>query len=445
MDWNARKGINPTVAVVLLPILFNFSIFFYSIFAKISFGGSESYGTIAYHLVDKGKYSLDGVNDTFARPPLYPLLLVLPRVVSEEYWHVYARLFQCLLSIICALMIFGIASRVSGNRLIGLASEVLYLVHLAVQAEHYAQRETVLFELILLSFVYVLLTKEILDIKTVAIASLLSSALYLTRPTGIVFLVVVLLVALYQSQSGDRIKYLLVSLVVFAVTVCPWQFYNYKAFSKVTLSSSNTTGVNLYKGASPVVQSIFPQIDVDYAEPYIYDKLKNRSIDARTEEYRTNSFFTKEAKKLVVQHPGHFVKKMFKQLFSFYSQVFTPFGRGRVVVDGERLIVQDYRFTFGLVELNHFVVMTILIPFGMFELVKMSGVTVIEHRFKVVSLLIFLFMTIVHMLTFAETRFRLPLDGLLCVATGLFFAKHLSDRLLTLQRKVILDANSKEK
>ena len=436
MNLNAKtRSINLTVLVVLLPILFNFAIFFYSIFAKIPFGGSKGYGTIAYHLVDKGKYSLDGVNDTFVRPPLYPLFLVLPRALSEQHWQVCARFLQCLLGIMCSLMVFRIANRVSGNRLIGLLSEVLYLSHLAVQAEHYAQRETVLFELILLSLVYVLLTKEILDVKTVVIASLLSSALYLTRPTGILFLLVTLLVAFCQSRTGKRIKYLLVSVVVFVVTISPWQFYNYRAFSKITLSSSNSTGLNLYKGASPVIQSIFPQIDVDYAGAYVARKLRSNGIHMRTEEYRANAFFIKEAKRLVVQYPGHFFKKMFKQLFSFYSQVFTPFGRGRVVVDGERLIVQDYRFTFGLVELNHFVVMTILIPFGMFELVKMSGVTVIEHRFKVVSLLIFLFMTIVHMLTFAETRFRLPLDGLLCVATGLFFAKHLSDRRLTLQKE----------
>lgn len=429
---NAKiKGINLTVSVVLLPILFNFSIFFYSVIAEVPFGGSASYGTIAYHLQDKGKYSLDGVNDTFARPPLYPLLLVFPRAVSEQHWHVYARLVQCLLSIMCCLMVFGIASRVSGSRPAGLASEILYLMHLAVQAEHYAQRETVLFELILLSFVYVLLAKETLDIKTVAIASLLSSALYLTRPTGIVFLVVILLVALYQSQSRDRIKHLLVSVVVFAVSISPWQFYNYKAFSKVTLSSSNTSGLNLYKGASPVVQSIFPQIDVDYAAPYIYGQLKNEGINLRTEEYRANSFFLKEARRCVTQYPGHFLKKMFKQLFSFYSQVFTPFGRGRVVVDGEHLVVQDYRFTFGIIELNHFVMMTILIPFGMLELVKVRESTIIEHRFKIVSLLIFLFITILHMITFAETRFRLPLDGLLCVATWIFCVKNLCGRRLT--------------
>jgi len=431
MNLNAKiREINLVVPVVLLPILLNFSIFFYSVIAKVPFGGSASYGAIAYHLQDKGKYSLDGVNDTFARPPLYPLLLVLPRAVSEQYWHVYTRLLQCLLSIMCCLMVFGIASRALGSRSAGLASEILYLMHLAVQAEHYAQRETVLFELILLSFVYVLLAKETLDIKTVAIASLLSSGLYLTRPTGIVFPAVILVVVLYQGQSRNRIKHLLVSVVVFAVGVSPWQFYNYKAFSKVTLSSSNTSGLNLYKGASPVVQSIFPHIDTDYAAPYFYGQLRKNGINPRTEEYRANSFFANEAKKCALQYPGHFAKKMIKQLFSFYSQVFTPFGRGRVVVDGEHLVVDDFRLTLGAVELNHFIMMTILIPFGMFELVKVRQSTIIEHRFKITSLLIFLFMTILHMITFAETRFRLPLDGLLCISTGIFFCKELYCRRL---------------
>lgn len=354
-----------------------------------------------------------------------------PEHLYGENWHICARLLQCLLSIICSFMIFKIAHRVTGNRIVGLVALVLYLSHLATQAEHYAQRETVLFEMILLFWIYIISTKNFSDTKTMATASLLSAGLYLTRPTGILFVLLTGLVVLYRSKKDRNIKRLLVSLGVLVLAVGPWQFYNYKVFSKVTLSSSSTSGLNLYKGASPVVQSIFPQIDIDCAAPYIQSQLKNKDIDVITEEYKANTFFIKEAKTLIIQNPIYFLKKMFKQFLIFYSPVFTPLGRGNAMFDGVNLVLQNSSFSFGLIELSHFVMAMLLIPFGMLELLKIHDVNVFECRFKIFSLLIFMLMTVMHMLSFAETRFRLPLDGLLCVATGIFYVRHFRNHQLT--------------
>jgi len=320
-------------------------------------------------------------------------------------------------------MIFQITNRVTENATIGLVSVVLYLLHLAAQAEHYAQRETVLFELLLLFWIYSLSTKNLSYIKTVVIASMLASCLYLTRPSGILFPLITVLAVFHGRKGGERIKPFLVSLAVLAVGVGPWQFYNYKAFSKVTLTSSNTGGLNLYKGASPVIQSIFPQVDVDYARPYIDRQLTDNGINPVAEEYRANNFLMNEAKKLIIHNPGNFLKKMLKQFLAFYSPIITPFGRGEVVFANDKLFVQNFTFSFGVVELNHFIMAMILIPFGLLELLRISVVSTIEHRFKILCLLIFTLMTILHMLTFGETRFRLPLDGLLCVAMGILLCR----------------------
>jgi len=142
-----------------------------------------------------------------------------------------------------------------------------------------------------------------------------------------------------------------------------------------------------------------------------------------------------EAKKLIIQNPGYFLKKMLKQFLAFYSPIITPFGRGDIVFANDNLLVQNFTFSFGIVELNHFIMAMILIPFGLFELLRRSDPNTIEYRFKILCLLTFALMTTLHMLTFAETRFRLPLDGLLCAAIGILLSKVIKQRRYTYQLK----------
>ena len=407
-------------AAFVLSVLLNASILIYSVAGQVPFGGASGYGNIAGNLVTKGIYSSNGTNSTFARPPLYPLLLTIPRYLSDSDWHILARAIQAGLSIGCALIIFKIVSRLTADGFKALLAVILYTAHLTCQAEHFAQRETVLFEFFLLLFVYVL-TLSKFKTATAITSAIISAALYLTRPSGIIFLPIVVLLILVKSGPCEKLKLTLISLAVFAACIFPWQLYNYKTFSKVTLSSSSTSGINMYIGASPVIQSVSPKLDIDSARFYLNDYLKANDLRYWKQEYQVDAFLKEQSKKLIMQNPVFFVKKMFKQLLLFYSPVPVPFGKGTAELQGDRLEITNYKFNFGLLQLNHFVIAVILILFGMFELFHIGDQGTRLWNFKVVSLLIFVFITLLHMITFAETRFRLPLDGLLCAAAAIFF------------------------
>jgi hypothetical protein len=101
----------------------------------------------------------------------------------------------------------------------------------------------------------------------------------------------------------------------------------------------------------------------------------------------------------------------------------TPLGRGDVVWDNDTLVVNQFEFSFGLRGVNHFLVTLILIPFGFFELTRVRSANRNERDFKILTISILAVVTALHVLTFSETRYRLPFDSLLCLSTAVFFAK----------------------
>lgn len=383
------------------------------------FNGSSSYGELAENLVEKRIYSLDGENPSFFRPPLYPGLLALAKVTSGEQWVRTARLMQCGLSIACAILVLALARRVTRNDWASFFAVALYLLHLSLQLEHFAQRETIVFEFLALIFVFALTWSDSLGVGGVLTAAVACGGLYLTRPTGFAFLAIgVLVVPAYAGGMARKILFPLLFVAIFAATVAPWQVYNYRSFSRVTLSSSNTGGMNLYKGASPVVQSIYPQLDVDQADFYIDALLAHRALDRTVQEYEADDFLLAEAKAAIQGDPRSYAMGMLPKLVAFYSPIMIPIGKADLELRDGRLIAHDFQMHTGVLQFNYFVIASIIVPLGLFGLLFLGRGDTRAHKFRWTVLLIFAFVTALHLISFAETRFRLPLDGLLCAAAG---------------------------
>lgn len=405
-------------------IVFHILLLCYIFYSNKPFGGSESYSNIAENWIETGKFSLDGVHDTFYRPPLYPLLLVFAKTINNSGWEVVARMLQSILSIGCSLLVWKIALKISSSTKLALIALCLYLLHFLVQLEHFAQRETVLFELLALCFCYVFISRSSLDWLQVVGLAIISAGLYLTRPTGILFFLAGLGFILWYEGKSYKIKTAFVFVFFFCCFISPWQFYQYKAFSKISFSSSNTAGFNLYKGASPAIQSIYPQIDVDHAEEFIWLELQQNKIDPK-DAYLVNSFLMEEAVRFVVDDPLLFGKNMLVKLLVFYSPVVMPLGKGNLEFHDGKILVNNYAISIDFWRLSYFFLCIIIVPLGIVESFRWSPAAEIEVRFKVFSLAIFFLFTCIHVLTFAETRFRLPLDGLLCILTSVFIFRNL--------------------
>lgn len=387
------------------------------------FIGSVSYSHIAENWLEKGMYSLDRVNYTFYRPPLYPLMLTVAKVINHSQWEVVARLLQCLLSIGCSLLIFKITLKVSSTVWAAFLALSLYLLSFLLQSEHLMQRETVLFEFLGLCYCYIFIQEKFWDWKKIIFLALITAGLYLTRPTGVLFFLTgLMLIIWYERKIRKQIKMVLVFVVFFTVFISPWQLYQYLTFSKISISSSNTSGLNLYKGTSPAIQSIYPQIDVDHAKEFILMDLQQHGIDPK-DEYLVNSYLSKKAVHFVKTDPQLFVRNMVVKFLAFYSPAVLPLGKGDLEFYEEKILVKNYSISIDLLRINYFIICIIIIPLGIIEVLNWKNNNDIEGRFKLFLLIIFFLFTCVHMLTFAETRFRLPLDGFLCILAGIFLYK----------------------
>jgi len=409
-----------TFVLVIALTLFNAFVLAVFVYTNREYG-SASYGMIADNLLETGKYSLDGEHYTFYRPPLFPIFLFCAKYLGGNNWVLLAKSIMCLMSIVCGVLVYLIANRISHNEKIGYLATILYILHLTVQAEHYALRETVLFELLLLTFVYIFVRDQDVNTRKIVCATLLTSGLYLTRPTGFVFLFLTVLMIVIYGRSGMKLRGALTSLVLFLLLITPWQIYHYKAFSKITLWSSNTAGSNLYVGASPAIRGIYPQVDTDDAAFFIADQLRANGIDANANEDEARDFLLQEAKRFIKANPVAYLRGMVVKLVAFYSPVRTPLGTGIVKLDGDELVVERFEYSRGILSINHFFITILLIPFGFYQLARFRAEGFRERRFKVMTIFVFAVITALHMLSFAETRFRLPFDCLLCIATAIFF------------------------
>src|SRR5690606_4359737 len=139
----------------------------------------------------------------------------------------------------------------------------------------------------------------------------------------------------------------------FCCFIFPWQLYQYSTFSKISFSSSNTAGFNLYKGASPAIQSIYPQLDVDHAEEFIWSELQQNKIDPK-DGYLVNSFRTEEALRFVNDDPLLFAKNMLVKFLVFYSPVVMPLGKGDLEFHDGKILVNNYAIPIDFWRLSYF-------------------------------------------------------------------------------------------
>ena len=416
---------HPILVVILFSTFYNCCILTYLISTKYPFYGSSSYGTIAKNLIQYRKYSLDGQHSTFYRPPIYPLFLTVARGLGKTYWIATARFMQGGVSILCSVLIFLIAQHVTHSKAVGYWATIFYHCHVLLQAEHYAQRETLLFECFALLYVYnIVKNYGQLNLRHIIQNAILAALLFLTRPTGFIFFGMTIGMLIWEGTRKKRFGYVLLFLLLFAIFCAPWQYYHYTAFGTLSLSSSNTSGINLYKGTSPVIQTIYPSVDLDLASTYIHQQLKQQGIDQRSQENEANRYLLREAKAYIISHPVFFLKRMIVKLFALYSPLPTPLGRGEVHVHDNQLMITNFRFPGTFIDIPTVFITTILLSFGGFELVRFHDpFRNRAQRFKLLIGVIFLGLTILHVISFAETRFRLPFDGLLCILTGMFFSR----------------------
>ncbi|MCB0329017.1 MAG: glycosyltransferase family 39 protein [Bdellovibrionales bacterium] len=393
--------------------------------------GSPSYSVVARGLLHGIPFQ-DGY-----RPPLYPIVLSV--IYSSGLGQAAVVLFQVLLGFLCSVLLFALATRVSGRELAGLFAVALYLSHFVLQLELISERETALFLFEVLLFPIVYYGRFHSELIRYVGLGLVAGLAHLTRPTGL--LLVPLLVIAPFAQCGMKasslpkaVLHVATGLLVFLMTVLPWQIKLYHLTGAVTVSSSTTSGMNLYKGNNPHFDELFPVVEIDDYEEY----LKSEDELSDLSSSRTDEVLAERGKGFILKFPLVTFRRMVEKSLLFLSPVPLPMASARVSRGASgQLIIEDIRYR------NIF----LMLAFGIESLFLFGGVVaffvartsessisarplylhmywLLKKEPFVLGVVCFgIFLTGVHALTFPESRFRYPLDMLLCVIAGIGYWK----------------------
>ncbi len=380
--------------------------------------GSEGYREIARNLLETGVYSQNGAGPTANRPPLYPLFLAASIALFGPAGESAAYAAQALLWLANGLLIAHLLWNHFRRPDAAFLAVVLYGLHFHFGVEALTLRDTVLFAFLLTVYLTAVLHFE--SRWGPPIVGGIAGLLYLTRPTGILFLPVFLL-AYLPLQSGIPLprrfrRAALVVAVAFGVSL-PWHWHTIAVMQEPGLLPASTSGENLYKGQVEGFLNIFPFVDLDLLNPHLDER--TRGMD----EIERNRTLKEMGWTRLREDPSGTLLRGLVKTAALYSPLRTPFGDGQVTVDEDGASLSHFQLytpAFWLIPVN------LLILFGAAAFfLRIRRMPLLERTFALHALCIFIGLTAIHALTFGESRHRLPFDGLLIIAAALTLSRWL--------------------
>lgn len=385
--------------------------------------GGATYRAIAANLVEHGLYSVDGEHATGYRPPAYPLLLAGIQWIAGHRAAIASLAVNLAMDAACLALLLLLVDRLSRNPRAMLLAGVVFATDVAFHLEAMAQRETMLYTLLLLAFFLPAARRDI-AFGPLLLMACLGALAWLTRPTGVALIPLLLIAAFFQTHRraiGLRLARAFAACCVFAAIVLPWQMQLYRSFHEPVLTGTTSGGLNLYQGNNPAAETLIPWVDVDAYLPTIEQRLSNLGIDEHDELARDRRLKA-DAIAYIRSSPLGFVRRAIVKVIALYYPVPTPLGTARIESVSESVELKEFRYhasVWTLAMTVHGLGLLCMLAAAMWRWKQMAA-----RRPATVTLMTgyLLLATMLHAVTFAETRFRLPLDPLMIAlgATAIF-------------------------
>ncbi len=418
-DWRKatpRRAIEPSsiliCACVFFTLLYLSLIVFFALPSQGGLlSGSRSYGLLAADIATTGTFS-----STY-RPPLYPLLLAGLMLVTSE-WSEAAVWLQGAVAVGVGVAAVWLTISISKSTLAGCLAAALYASHALFHIEMLTERETALFSLLNMAFLALWLFGHPSRKRHLCMA-VVTALLYLTRPTGMLFvplLCTLILIDLRAEALSVTIRRVALCVGVVVLLVLPWQIHIAHKVGELRLSASTTGGVNLLKGNNPDLERFFPMVDVDLYEPFINEYAAQRGVSGP----KSDEVFKEFAVSYILSEPLRAFGRSIAKGFLLFSPLPIPLGKGQLRrVNGE-IAVHDFSWRSPWLLL--FAALHALLVFGGVAACVRSGQDYLAKRLLLGVCLVSGLFILAHAATFPETRFRLPLDPLLIVVAASGYA-----------------------
>lgn len=319
------------------------------------------------------------------RPPLYGLMLAgIYSTVGHARTAV--RVFQALLDTATCAMLYALGQRL-GNARIGLIAAGMGAAYpLFIFFTGIVMVETLLVFLTTASLALLLRFWDHPTHPRAAAWGAMIGLSALCKPVLLPFLPLVLL-WWWRSCDGARVQKALRTAFVIgamALVILPWTFRNHAVSGHPVLISANA-GINFLIGAMPESKGRY-NVEIDYLQVY-------RDISGSLDFAANDREVIRVVRGWIAHDPIQFAGLCLRKLFYFWSP-----------------LASDQSFFRNVVSLS---------TSGPLLFLGIVGAVRLRHRPEgAVICLLMIAMTMLHVIFFAHTRFRLPIDAALCVSAA---------------------------
>mgnify|MGYP001353490784 CR=1 FL=1 len=366
----------------------------------------------------------------YGKPPGYPTFLLLTeKVVGQDALVGTSIVLQMGVAWATLMALFFIARRSTGSSALAVISVALVSFNGLWVDEMVEPRETFLYGAAILGLVSLVVyapKPSRFSLFTMGLACALG---WLTRPTGVVLFpaLCVLFTKPWSTKFSEmRSVAVVIILCGLSLPMFGWQTYQYttcrstglpaSACFGVTRISGNDSATNLLKGQNEALKVVYPYVDVDRLAPVLTEPLQEAAIqNGEDVEQR----FINHALNFVVDSPLDAIALVPKKLVAFFAPLHFPLGSGTIEMTGAgQWHLQNYRAR----PIRRADNLTALPGVLAFFFVLFNWTTV-NQSMKLTTVIVGL-TAIVHVVTFAETRFRLPYDPILALLFVQVIALH---------------------
>lgn len=283
-------------------------------------GDEPSYDSIAYNLIHGHGYRINYEQPqvTALRPPVYPAYLALVYLIVG-YHPFAARLSQILIELAIILVLIGLARAISTRFIVTALTVILYAVNpQSAKYTAYLMSEIPAVFFFVLSLLLLLLGYRRGSLRLFAAAGLANGLSTLTRPATIVFPIAFAVIGLLVPSLRRRVLSagILLYVLIGGATLLPWTARNYFVFHRL-IPASTGGGIAQWLGALPVLGPEYERREVTYPFPPHIAKI----IAQGKSEPEIDEALYAEARRLISQQPSKYALAAVKRIARLWFQL----------------------------------------------------------------------------------------------------------------------------
>jgi hypothetical protein len=306
---------------------------------------------------------------------------------SESNLIIITRVFQSLLLILQAILLYKISIKIFADKLSAFLTFIVVLFYpYFIYYQGLLLSETLFNTSLIISFYFIYSWYEKgfkIDRNFILSNIFLIISIYIKATLS--FLVPVLLASFYFINKYNikyTLKIFLYSFIIYILSMSFWWVRNYSIFDEF-VAFTNTSAYNLYLGNNPYNR----YGGCDWGSDV--DKKVVKRISKIPSEVQKNKEYKKEAIEFIKENPYRFIQLAFLKLQRFYS----------IVPNADGFNGGYYKwisiFSYGII----FILFLFSVLYHMKEYKKLSAIYIL-----------FVYFTLIHMLVIASLRYRLPLE-----------------------------------